>query len=139
MCRLSGTDGIRSGIRCWHCSAGEQVMCLPVVPAHIARRLAAAGTLKGRQHTFPPKHIAAAVSPTRQGVLGMTLTILASAPAASSNRSMVMPAAMEMMTCLSSSTGFTSASTVATYCGLTEMKMTSAFFATCGLTQSMGC
>ena len=32
---------------------------------------------------FPPKHIALAVSPTRQGVLGITRTSLVSSPAAS--------------------------------------------------------
>jgi hypothetical protein len=33
--------------------------------------------------TFPPRHIAAAVSPTRHGVFGITLTTCASGPAAS--------------------------------------------------------
>ena len=35
---------------------------------------------------FPPKHMAEAVSPTRQGVLGMTLIRCLSAPAASCRR-----------------------------------------------------
>jgi hypothetical protein len=82
------------------------------------------------QLTRPPRHIAAAVSPTRQGVLGITRHTLAAGPAASNSCDNVMPAAMLMTNVLSLSAGRASMSTVCTYWGFTDTKTTSLFWAT---------
>lgn len=60
--------------------ANEFVVISTSVPATVEKHVKTEQCL-----TLPPKHMAAAVSPTRQGVLGITLHTRAAGPAASSS------------------------------------------------------
>jgi hypothetical protein len=121
---------------CYFTAAIHEPVCNHTLKSGIAPQIPAtmpstADTLLCYARTLPPKHIAAAVSPTRHGVLGITLHTRADGPAASSSCWTVMPAAMLITSVSSLSTGRASVSTVCTYCGLTDTKTTSQFLATC--------
>ena len=78
-----------------------------------------------------PAHMAAAVAPTRHGVLGMTrITLAFCVPRASRSVEQVTPAAIET-TSLFASTPLFSESTRRTYCGLVATNRMSAFSQTC--------
>ena len=78
-----------------------------------------------------PRHSAAAVAPTMQGVLGITRTARPTPREAASMSASVTPAAMDTMRWRSLSTGATSASSGLTPYGLTHTKSTSERDTTC--------
>lgn len=67
--------------------------------------------------TWVPRHMAAAVSPTKHGVFGITLITCASFPAASCMVARETPAAMDTNSLFEFTSLRTSCSTVATYYG----------------------
>jgi hypothetical protein len=83
--------------------------------------------------------MAAAVAPTRQGVLGITrITLRSLLPRASSSEAHVTPAAM-LTTSLDAKGSLFSERTTETYWGLVAMNMTSAVSQTCSSKPGLNC